>query len=261
MKKKLGLLPVALLTALLPVWPSSAGASMPYANSNDTCFGEKATVIQPSGTTKIGNLVYNVYQGTPGADVIIGTDGLDIIVGNGGADTICARGGNDFVRLDLRTNDPDNTFDHVDLGYGNDSLDPLSDGPAAVLAIGGPGVDNLTGGQGNDFLETGTNVDADRPSVPASFSTDGGGGFDSCTSVSAMGSYRSCENGWNRPPSDGVYQPNYRKAAITTTTSAPPATTTTRPPTVTTTRGTVTTTTGPTPVTTGPPVTTTIGPR
>jgi len=114
------------------------------AKKQPKCFGRTATKV---GTRKAELLV-----GTAKADVIVGRGGADQIDGRGGNDLICGSGGGDIVFGS--TGD-----DVIDGGRGDDTLFGMEDDDRIKMgggffngAVGGPGNDRLTGGNGFDLI-------------------------------------------------------------------------------------------------------------
>jgi hypothetical protein len=221
MKKKLGLLVIPCL-AFLSVGPvSSAGAAAdPPAQPNDTCFGKRPTIIN---FFYDGQRKARIFQGTAGDDVIIGTDAADIVWGNGGNDTICTRAGTDHVYYDADTG----TRTQVDLGPGDDTVFPNTEGWGRLDAFGGPGNDDLWGSWGDDTLVA---------QAGASFDIYAGYGSDICDAEHGPGNSvaLNCETfnlGWE--PATPIV--NYVRWTKPATQPTQPPTTTTRPATTATT--------------------------
>ncbi|MCA1847034.1 MAG: hypothetical protein LC792_28350, partial [Actinobacteria bacterium] len=143
----------------------------------------------------------------------------------------------------------------VDLGYGDDYLerddeDSMATPPFATMEIHtGPGVDNVSGGEGNDQIF----ADGDQMAGRTRNADGSITAWPPKTISCAGGDDKIYTHSWavTMPAGDCEHRisyPGYPKAGFAQFRTAT---------TVTTIRGTVTTTTSPTPVTSPPPVTTT----
>ena len=125
--------PLCVAVALsMAAFPALGG----YGYGTPTCFGEKATISDHSGT----------IQGTSGNDVIIGDNGTNKIFGKGGKDRICAKDGPDRV-------EGGGDFDRIDGGAGDElPAKPAEPGADEPVLIGGSGPDTIFGGGGDDAI-------------------------------------------------------------------------------------------------------------
>src|SRR5918999_5255596 len=137
----------ALLAGALALPTTASAASTP------TCFGGNGG--QFFAYTKVGTAKPEVLVGTPGRDVIYAGGGDDVIYGLDGDDILCGAGGADVIVG----------------GEGRDEMDGADD-PASLRSeagqrtddradrlYGGPGNDNATGLDGDDWVEGGEGND------------------------------------------------------------------------------------------------------
>jgi Ca2+-binding RTX toxin-like protein len=141
-----------------------AAATFDGNNGDDSILGSsKADVIMGSGgnDTLIGGKGDDQEFGGGGADKIYGSSGNDMLYGDAGNDTLFGEGGNDTLG-----GDGEDRFQFKGFGVpapltGNDSLnggdgdDWITGGDeSATLHDSNNGLDTITGGTGNDILDS-----------------------------------------------------------------------------------------------------------
>lgn len=97
------------------------------------------------------DVVYNLIEGTDGADKLNGTNGSDLIYGYGGADKINGNGGNDCL-VGGAGADRIHGNNGNDVILGDAGADSLYGDNGSDTIYGGADADFLRGGNQNDFL-------------------------------------------------------------------------------------------------------------
>jgi hypothetical protein len=115
------------------------GLGSAVASESPTCFDRSATIVGTDGDDRL--------RGTDGPDVIVAGGGADVIRGFGGDDVICA-GKNPWLPID-----PDEIDDDYEPGY--DWSDRVYAGPGDDTVDGGPSLNHIHGGTGDDVLYAG----------------------------------------------------------------------------------------------------------
>ncbi|MGH6718182.1 MAG: calcium-binding protein, partial [Alphaproteobacteria bacterium] len=138
--------------------------------------GIEKVVGGDAGDLLVGDANANTFVGGAGDDVLVGRAGADVLIGGAGSDTASYAGAVNGVTVNLGVGAG---FDGVSLDFlsgienvtGGDGNDTLTGGAGANVLEGGAGNDLLDGGAGGDTLIGGAGNDA----------LDGGAGSDTAS--------------------------------------------------------------------------------